>query len=1356
MSKYRFYQKNIVWVMITVIILSCCLPVQAGTGDELHQMSTTIGETGYASPVDILYQEDFEDGDLAISDPELVNGMTWTANGSLGTETVQEYDSKIIRMDAGAYILSSQIINESEYTVSFTMINWYNTAARVMVSYQDDKNYYSFSPTTGQVYRMLDGVEEELENSDVKRLLRSWSGTPTINAYKIYFKNDGKSITVSVDRNGYANRKDYEFTYTDTNAAAVNRFKGGRIKLARVDDYESRYWVNFDNILITKGKLQAVRPRNPVKLYVSNAGDDSFDGTETKPFKTIQKAIDSSYPGDEIIVEDGTYEEPVQFNQSRVYSEAGNRLIIKSRNQHKATLNGINLKYGDYVVLDGFEVINESINFGESTGAEVINNYVHDVGIGILARGTNGRAAGNYMYKCSFGINVYGTNMLIENNEIERLIYRAGDSDFIRFFGEGHILRGNYMHGTRKEEVGPAHVDGFQTFDNNKDYARHIIIEGNFVEDFYHQGLMGSSVTLYHSYDITLRNNVFKDADAWGVCAVSLRDVKVYNNLFINMRQFGVGFRGSEGMVSTGEVRNNVFYDGANGHFGDEYSEYSASNDLIFSTDIYKKYDQDKFPNDIVNVDPLFMDVDNNDFSLHPNSPAIDKGMNLNFSHDFAGNTRPYGSSFDIGPFEYQGSNLPIANIKFITVTNKASGYAPFKVEFDGSSSYVPEGKSIVAYEWDFGDGSTGSGVIASHVFGAGKHTVKLTVTDNTGSKHTASRVFDVLPSEYPNLYLYLPFDTDCLDASGKGMTVNSSENILFENTVYGRSIRFNNEKSRAISVDHSNYLDGTDELTIAFFAKKDAKNGAASVIFKYNVYTVDLTADGFAGYIITNGGKTNFKAAKIVDDTQWHHYAVTYDGSNIVMYIDGNECSRVACTGKIKRDTTRRIDIGRNPWNVSIEGLMDEIRIYDRALSKEEIGMIMERTSPVIPSPTPTQGPSPTPTQGPSPTPTQGPSPTPTQGPSPTPTQGPSPTPTQTPSPTPTQSPSPTPTQTPGSNPQTPGSSGGLTPAPTNNPAPSTTPEPTKVPTPKPGQVENTDPNPPDEDLITTDYPEMVRLLEMLYENASIRDNTLNPTYGIMMRREPVVTLTAGYQNKLQDLAKLTFQDIRGDEWYAQHIPLAVYRKFVKGFPGGTFRGSNLVTRAEVLTMLARFNNSEASIRQKAEQDAASFIQIAEQVGNDWYTHYVVVAKDGLVYLDQYTRETLLKPMTRGEVIYALANFLWNEDIRKGGKYYTLAERNENPAFGDTLKTIVISNPDTENTGAEGYNWYKQFMNAAQNPENGVPMDFYPSIICLKEKGILLGNNGDSKWNDPITRAEVLALFERLAKVWGEESNHE
>ena len=83
-----------------------------------------------------------------------------------------------------------------------------------------------------------------------------------------------------------------------------------------------------------------------------------------------------------------------------------------------------------------------------------------------------------------------------------------------------------------------------------------------------------------------------------------------------------------------------------------------------------------------------------------------------------------------------------------------------------------------------------------------------------------------------------------------------------------------------------------------------------------------------------------------------------------------------------------------------------------------------------------------------------------------------------------------------------------------------------------------------------------MVTLLELLYEKANIRDNTLNPTYGFMMKREPVITLTSGYQNNLRDLAKLTFRDVRGDEWYASHIPLAC-RKFVKGFPEEPLKGS-------------------------------------------------------------------------------------------------------------------------------------------------------------------------------------------------------
>jgi serine protease len=52
-------------------------------------------------------------------------------------------------------------------------------------------------------------------------------------------------------------------------------------------------------------------------------------------------------------------------------------------------------------------------------------------------------------------------------------------------------------------------------------------------------------------------------------------------------------------------------------------------------------------------------------------------------------------------------------------------------VNFDGSNSYDSDG-SIIIYAWDFGDGSTGTGITLNHTYSsAGEYTVTLTVTDD-------------------------------------------------------------------------------------------------------------------------------------------------------------------------------------------------------------------------------------------------------------------------------------------------------------------------------------------------------------------------------------------------------------------------------------------------------------------------------------------------------------------------------------------------------------------------------------------------------------------------------------------------
>ena len=68
------------------------------------------------------------------------------------------------------------------------------------------------------------------------------------------------------------------------------------------------------------------------------------------------------------------------------------------------------------------------------------------------------------------------------------------------------------------------------------------------------------------------------------------------------------------------------------------------------------------------------------------------------------------------------------------------------QVFFDASMSTAAAGRRILSYRWNFGDGSTGSGVTTSHVYGAANtYTVVLNVTDDAGSVGSASAAVDVV-----------------------------------------------------------------------------------------------------------------------------------------------------------------------------------------------------------------------------------------------------------------------------------------------------------------------------------------------------------------------------------------------------------------------------------------------------------------------------------------------------------------------------------------------------------------------------------------------------------------------------------
>jgi PKD repeat protein len=67
------------------------------------------------------------------------------------------------------------------------------------------------------------------------------------------------------------------------------------------------------------------------------------------------------------------------------------------------------------------------------------------------------------------------------------------------------------------------------------------------------------------------------------------------------------------------------------------------------------------------------------------------------------------------------------------------------KVFFNGTGSTAPTGRTIVAYEWNFGNGNTGSGVTTDHTYNVpGTYTVTLKVTDNTGRTGVANTTITI------------------------------------------------------------------------------------------------------------------------------------------------------------------------------------------------------------------------------------------------------------------------------------------------------------------------------------------------------------------------------------------------------------------------------------------------------------------------------------------------------------------------------------------------------------------------------------------------------------------------------------
>lgn len=204
-----------------------------------------------------------------------------------------------------------------------------------------------------------------------------------------------------------------------------------------------------------------------------------------------------------------------------------------------------------------------------------------------------------------------------------------------------------------------------------------------------------------------------------------------------------------------------------------------------------------------------------------------------------------------------------------------------------------------------------------------------------------------------PTMVLYMPFDdvgadkaTDFSDAGNHGDLMGDAVIVEDEGVFFGALVL---EPNSHVEVPGDASLNLQD-MTLMCWVRLDGDPGDQSAI--------ERTAGWGAGEYNLLGDYGNAVLLQIFDlddacddelatgniqDTEWHHIAGTYDSSEIVIYIDGDDVGGGPCDGEIA-DVATPLYIGsRGGGQRFTHGAYDEIRIYNRALSKNEINQVMD-----------------------------------------------------------------------------------------------------------------------------------------------------------------------------------------------------------------------------------------------------------------------------------------------------------------------------------------------------------------------------------------------------------------------------
>jgi hypothetical protein len=572
------------------------------------------------------------------------------------------------------------------------------------------------------------------------------------------------------------------------------------------------------------------------------------------------------------------------------------------------------------------------------------------------------------------GIRIYG-------NEIRG----AGGDAIFSSSSTSLEIRGNWIHhnGTSSQVINGSLLSGHGVYISGT--ADLTIIDGNLVEDQGNSnGGWGFHVygggTGSHVGRITMSNNVLRRISQTAITCIGQEAVslpgnfcRVFNNEIHTSGSHGISFIAAR----DGLAANNTLYATA-GLYIERTSNPRVQNNIVTSGGITNNGDNTGtiIINTNLTSDPGLVNPAGGNLQLGAGAAtAIDDGVDLDslgvsglgtsLTNTFisaVGVVRDsQGSGWDIGAHEFiQAGSDTTPPVVTITVPTSSSTYATDITPLATLAGTCSDNVAVSSVTWVNSQGGSGTApgttswsVSAINLI-VGVNTITVTCTDTSSNPHTDQiAVTYSTPAITPELVLAMALDagsgTSAVDTSGKSNNGNfAGSGTAWVPGKYGTGLLL--DGAGYVSVPDANTLDLTTSLTLmAWVNPSTLATSYRAIISKAttsggNLFALFASASaGFCpagrvmGFFNGSAGSMFVCSTAALSINTLAHVALTYDGINLRLYIDGALNATQAANG-VMAVGTGLVRVGSTVFDEFFTGLIDEPRIYTYARSLTEI----------------------------------------------------------------------------------------------------------------------------------------------------------------------------------------------------------------------------------------------------------------------------------------------------------------------------------------------------------------------------------------------------------------------------------